>query len=90
MRAHAESLRAWAAAAAGERDVAVRLYRRALELLPAGETPTWADNAVAQLVCSRSATPRPRSPPGATTSPASARAACGPGAQRLEPDENRP
>jgi len=49
LRAHAESLRAWAAAAAGEREVAVRLYRRALELLPAGEAPTWADNAVAEL-----------------------------------------
>lgn len=49
LRAHAEALRAWAAAAAGERDVAVRLYRRALELLPEGEAPTWADNAVAEL-----------------------------------------
>lgn len=49
LRAHAEALRAWGAAAGGERDAAIRLYRRALELLPSGDAPTWADNALAEL-----------------------------------------
>ena len=49
LRAHAESLQAWAAAANGEATTAIRLYRSALARVPAGETPTWADNALAEL-----------------------------------------
>ena len=49
LRAHAESLQAWAAAASGDFGTAVRLYRSALARLVAGEAPTWADNALAEL-----------------------------------------
>jgi hypothetical protein len=47
--AEAHALRAWKLSRDGDRDGALRAYRRALALLPAGVAPLWADNASAQL-----------------------------------------
>jgi ferric-dicitrate binding protein FerR (iron transport regulator) len=48
-RAEALALRAWAAAARGDRKGAIDRYREALGTLPVGERALWADNAAAEL-----------------------------------------
>jgi len=47
--AEAHALLAWKLSRDGDRAGALRGYRRALELLPVGRAPLWADNACAQL-----------------------------------------
>jgi len=47
--AEANALLAWKLSRDGDRAGALRCYRRALALLPAGRAPLWADNACAQL-----------------------------------------
>jgi ferric-dicitrate binding protein FerR (iron transport regulator) len=47
--AEAHALLAWKLSRDGDRAGALGSYRRALELLPAGDAPLWADNASAQL-----------------------------------------
>jgi ferric-dicitrate binding protein FerR (iron transport regulator) len=48
-RAEAEALSAWSLLARGKRGEAIARYRRALDLLPAGATSLWAENACAEL-----------------------------------------
>ncbi len=47
--AEAHALLAWKLSRDGDRAGALRSYRRALALLPAGAVPLWADNACAQV-----------------------------------------
>jgi ferric-dicitrate binding protein FerR (iron transport regulator) len=47
--AEALALRAWAAAARGDRRGAIARYREAIGTLPPGERALWADNACAEL-----------------------------------------
>jgi hypothetical protein len=47
--AEAYALLGWKLSRDGDRAGAAQSYRRALELLPAGRTPLWADNACARL-----------------------------------------
>ncbi|MGC4116540.1 MAG: FecR domain-containing protein [Myxococcales bacterium] len=48
-RAEAYALLAWSLSGSGNRSAAVEQYRHALEMLPEGERPLWADNAAAEL-----------------------------------------
>jgi ferric-dicitrate binding protein FerR (iron transport regulator) len=47
--AETQALMAWSLAAAGKRAAAVEAYRKAMNTLPVGERPLWADNAAAEL-----------------------------------------
>lgn len=49
LRAEAQALQAWSLSARGQRDLAITRYRQALELLPEGQRPLWAENACAEL-----------------------------------------
>jgi tetratricopeptide (TPR) repeat protein len=48
-KAEAQALLARSAAGRGRRTEAIRLYREALALLPAGGSPLWSENACAEL-----------------------------------------
>jgi ferric-dicitrate binding protein FerR (iron transport regulator) len=48
-QAEAKALLAWSLSARGKRALAITHYRQALEMLPQGLQPLWADNACAEL-----------------------------------------
>ena len=48
-RAEAKALLAWSLSARGKRKEAIARYRQALEILPQGKRPLWAENACAEL-----------------------------------------
>lgn len=48
-KAESEALLAWSLSARGRRADAIARYRQALDLLPEGQQPLWAENACAEL-----------------------------------------
>lgn len=48
-QAEAQALLAWSLSARGQRSEAITRYRQALDLLPHGQRPLWAENACAEL-----------------------------------------